>query len=707
MMAQTIQKLKKGLHIAGRRLGAFRHAQLEKAEKRRKQREPVSEKTVLSLLAVRTLLSLAAVIAGSLPALAGLPQLFCCIFAFLVMGVETFRSIWEHFLKKRYLCHELLSIVAGVGAFSLGAYTGAALMMLFLQLWNTLTASALRDAKSTLFKVLDPRPKTMTLILGGLEHKVASDRIQIGDTLRIPRGHRTAVDCEVLEDGIVELSCVAGEGEATAVKRGQRIYGGARNLGTSLLVRAVKTYDDSMPSLVKKRVETVSSQHIGAEKRVRSIARMVTVLGITLALIIGVLIPMISRIPFDQQLRRGFIILLLSSPAVLTETAPFAVFTGVTGAARRGILLTKARQLQTLSACTTVAADSHGAFSDGKFEIVQVLVSSGEKKALLDLAASAASASPMPILKAVAAAGSCPSDVQKRVDFPGIGACAMLKSGTIITVGHGALMEELGISNAEVKDNDLRLYVAVDRSIAGEIHFRVGKRDEGEALRGQLQNVGVSRLLLLSDQDMQGARQLAHSLHISEFYPDSTPGKKAEKIQQLEAMQLAGERMLYIGDGAGDSVVMQSADLGVILGYHELPEDDFPVISIISGKLSKVCEAIAVGRDTVQCLHRNLFTALGIKAVLLIFAVFGAIPFWLPTLLDGVFLFGTLFSSMRAYDPVRFAPKNLGRAARISNRIFGESAKEWEAQRERQTREDEESRRHRAEVKELLFGSKR
>ncbi len=330
---------------------------------------------------------------------------------------------------------------------------------------------------------------------------------------------------------------------------------------------------------------------------------------------------------------------------------------GMGRGAENGILFRNSAALEKAAEITTAVFDKTGTLTQGSPRVTDVIVTDAarvDESALLRLAASAEKGSEHPLAHALVQAAETRqiklAPVEKFVAVPGKGLNALVDSRQI-GVGNLALMRQLGIVIDDLASQKLAtlqdagktaMFVAVDGVLAGLIAMSDTIKASSAQAVAELNRRGVQTIMLTGD-NARSAQAIAAQAGVSDVIADVLPEQKAAKILQLQGAAGRKPVIAMIGDGINDAPALAQADVGMAIGTGTDIAIEAADVTLISGDIGKVIQAIGLSRLTVRGIRQNLFWALIYNVVLIPTAVFGVFQTYGPILAAAAMAMSSLF----------------------------------------------------------------
>ena len=128
-------------------------------------------------------------------------------------------------------------------------------------------------------------------------------------------------------------------------------------------------------------------------------------------------------------------------------------------------------------------------------------------------------------------------------------------------------------------------------------------------------------MVLLTGDNKITAKKIAQDAGIDEVFAELLP---EEKVAQVKHLMEDGQRVGMIGDGINDAPALATADVGIAMGAAgtdvALETAD---VALMADDLSKLSEAIAIGRLAERVIRQNIGFAIGEKLIFLALAAGG------------------------------------------------------------------------------------
>ncbi len=360
---------------------------------------------------------------------------------------------------------DAIALVAMAGALALGEYLAGAVVALMLSGGNALEAAAGRRARRELTALLERAPRIAHRWLDGSVQEVPVEALRVGDRVLVRAGEVVPVD-GVVQGGqaVLDESTLTGEPLPVTRGPGTTVASGSSNAGDAFDMRAIRTAAESAYSGIVRLVREAERQRAPF---VRLADRYAAVL-LPVTLVVAGAAWALSGDPV-----RALAVLVVATPCPLILAAPIALISGVSRAARAGVIVKGGGTIEGLGRARTVLFDKTGTLTNGRPEIERVEALDGlQPHALLRLAASVDQLSAHVLAEALVHGAEArgielpfPEDV---VEDPGQGVEGRVE-GHRVTVGSAAWLERRGYSGARRCDRGRR------RRLGARLGTRAGR----------------------------------------------------------------------------------------------------------------------------------------------------------------------------------------------------------------------------------------
>jgi Cu+-exporting ATPase len=290
---------------------------------------------------------------------------------------------------------------------------------------------------------------------------------------------------------------------------------------------------------------------------------------------------------------------------------PTAIMVGTGRGAERGILIKGGEALEMAHKIDTILFDKTGTITQGKPRVTRVAPAAGfTESELLGLAAAAEGYSEHPLGRAIVEAAA-----ERGMAVP-----TTTTTGFSAVAGHGVRAEvagrEVWVGRAEGQPG---VSVTVDGVAAGVIEIADAVKPEAAEAVRRLREMGMEVWMLTGD-NRAAAEAVARDTGIEHVLAEVPPADKAARVKQLQA---AGRCVAMAGDGINDAAALAQADLGIAMGAGTDIAMEASDITLMSGDLRRVAEAIELSRRTMRTVRQNLFWAFAYNAVAIPVAALG------------------------------------------------------------------------------------
>ncbi len=582
---------------------------------------------------------------GASLSLAGLHLPAVVLFALsIVAGGRTIARGALAALRVGTLDMNALMTLAVVGAAAIGDWGEAALIVFLFSVGNVLEDQAMDRTRSSIRQLIRTAPTHATRLREGREETVAVTDLHPGDLIAVKPGQALPVD-GLVAGGSSTVNQAPITGEATPVTKGpgDQVYAGTLNELGYLEVRVTRRATESNIARIIEMVESAQARKAQTQRFMDHFAHYYTPAIIVVAIGLAVIPPLLLVQPFATWLYRALAVLLLGCPCSLVISTPVTIVTGLSSAARHGVLIKGGTYLEQLGLVRTLALDKTGTLTYGRPEVTDLVALAGHDPAyVLGLAAGLEARSAHPLASAIVRRareeGVRPAAVSDFQAEPGKGARGAV-DGTPVLVGSDGYLAEAGVQTGPAAEHIQRfrgqgktvVLTAAGGAIIGVLAVadtvREGVRDALQCLRP----LGVQRLVMLTGDNAATAAALAGRLGVDDFQAELLP---EDKVQAVENLRAEGT-VAMVGDGINDAPALAAAHIGIAMGAAgsdtALETAD---VALMADDLTRLPYLLRLGRATLGVIRQNIVFSLVVKLGLLALAFPGLLALWMAVLGD-------------------------------------------------------------------------
>ena len=549
-------------------------------------------------------------------------------------------------LRRGRLNISALMTVAVTGAFLIGEWPEAAMVMALYALAEWLEARAVDRARGAIGGLLEMAPDTVEQRdAHGHWHAAKAADVPLGAVIRVKPGTRLALDGVVTAGrSAIDQAPVTGESLPVDKAEGDTVYAGTLNQTGVLEVRVTAGARDTQLARIIHAVEQAQSERAPTQAFIDRFAAVYTPAVFVLALAVALLGPWLAGWTWLTAIYKALVLLVIACPCALVIATPVTIVSALANAARRGVLVKGGVYLEEARRLKAVALDKTGTLTLGKPVLVaHELLSNQELKATVLSAAAALSAhSAHPVSQAIAqglaAQGVAAGNVEHFVDQPGHGVEGVVggqrlrlisqRAAEALGLGSALLTERLAAHQAQGRSVSL---LASDTAVLALFAVADTVKDHAPEAVRELHALGVQTVMLSGDHPA-AAQAVAGAAGVAEAHGQLLPGDKLARIAELQA-RLGPTAM--VGDGINDAPALAAADIGIAMGSAgtDIAMEAADVV-VMNDDLRRLPGLIRLSRRTHGVLWQNIVLALGIKAAFLGLALAGLATMWMAVFAD-------------------------------------------------------------------------
>ena len=611
----------------------------------------------------------------------GLTQPWIMIVQLLLLpiaGWTVFRDGFATLIKNRRFNMNTLMSIAAIGAVVLGETYEAIILLLLFTGSEALEDYINDNAREILREFADLAPKTAIRLQQNDEIEVGVQALKPGDTIIVRPADRIPMDGVILRgSSSVNQAPITGESKLVEKTVGEEVLSGSIN-GQGVLQVRVSSY--AQDNTIQRIINLVTEAQENKAEQVKFIDRFAAIYT-PIVFFIALLVVLIPVFVFNQPfwnvgssygwLHRSLSLLMIGCPCALVISTPITMISGLTRAAKAGVVFKGGVFLEGLSSARVIAFDKTGTLTKGEPVVSQVKAVDclGDEFCTRcdDLVAYT---SALEVHSSHPLAFSVIEEANRRgiaSRYPPAKELTVLEgkgqtgyvNGKRGTVGSLSLFlsehetpDELIESVREAENQGKSTMLVCDgEMVRGFLSVEDVVRPGVEQVIREVRSAGLHPVILTGDNRMV-AEKVAKQVNIDEVHSALLP---EEKLAWLTRLKEKYGNVVMAGDGINDSPALAQADIGIAMGgagnAQVLETAD---VVLLNDDLGKLPFAIRLSKFVNGLVRQNVIISLGVKALVAVFALLGWTPLWVAVMADiGISLIVTL-NGTRA---LRFEPQ--------------------------------------------------
>lgn len=509
-------------------------------------------------------------------------------------------------------------------------WEAAAFIVTFLSIGQWLEHRAKNHAGKALRALMNLGVKEARVLLpDGNEDLVPVSALGIGDQLRVLPGEQIPADGDVIDGtASVDESMLTGESLPVRKAPGDKVAGATLNTDGALTIAVTALGSESVLGRITEAVSRAQNEKAAAQKLADKIAAIFVPSVIVIALITCIVHLALGH-PVEYAVTAAVSVLIIACPCALGLATPMALMVGGGRASELGILVKGVRAMEQIRDLDVVIFDKTGTLTTGVMTVSGVDVTAGEsERDVMSLVGALEAQSEHPVAKAIVAytkdhnySSDLPVSDFKVV--PGQGAQGMVGAHEV-KVGTGQLVGEIPhwldpVTQAYRQTGATVSFIVVDGAVVGAIAVADQPRPESPQVVADMYQRGLEVIMLSGDNQVT-AEAIGSYLGVKRVIAEVLPEDKADVVNKIKA---EGKTVAMVGDGINDAPALSTADLGIAMGSGTEVAMEAADMTLMTGDLHKVGQAMDIAGATERVIRQNLAWAFGYNTITIPIAALG------------------------------------------------------------------------------------
>ena len=453
---------------------------------------------------------------------------------------------------------------------------------------------------------------------------VALDAVVPGDRLLVKAGETVPADGTITgsSPGVLDESALTGEPLPVTHRAGSEIMSGSVNAAGPFDMLVTQAPAQSTYAGIIRLVDEAQNSKAPAQRLADRYALYFLALTAIMAALAGLL---------SDDPRRILAVLVIATPCPLILGVPVAIVSGLSAAARHGVLIKSGGALERLGRVRVLLFDKTGTLTQGRPDIISINAAKGfTPDQVLTFAASLEQVSHHGVAETITAAAIAKGLQLQRPtrvkEAPGAGL-----SGTVAAKQVACGSAEFVFATLKAKPRNghalgegdgvaLTVFVSIAGKLAGAIRLADSIRPESENAISNARKYGIRRFIMVTGDRRDVADEVGARLGVDEVHAELKPAEKVAIVAREQAI----EPVLMVGDGMNDAPALAAAEVGIAMGARgSAASAQAADAVIVVDKLDRVADALRIARHSRKVALQSVGIGMGLSFVGMIAAALG------------------------------------------------------------------------------------
>lgn len=558
------------------------------------------------------------------------------VFVIFILGIG-YNVLWngvKAMFKLQFSSINLLMTIAVIGAFYLGEYPEAAVVIVLYVLGERLEDIGIEHSKSALDELISKAPKTAFVKTENAS--IAIDKIAIGTIIQVKAGEMIPLDGKIISgETTVDEAAITGEPIPKDKHKGDNIFAGTLNKNGFIEMETTKLSVDTTFSKIVRLTFEASANKSDTQKFIQRFSRYYTPTIISIAILVFAIPVFILHLDFNHWLQQAITLLVIACPCALVISTPVAIYAAIGNATSKGALVKGGKYIETLASIKAIALDKTRTITFGNPIVSDVITLNGtSREELLACTAGAEIFSEHPLAQAIVDAskkeGFEPHKAELFKSIMGKGAtakCLVCEDETVY-VGklefikeHQAIDQEAErIVEQLTSQGKTSVVVSFGNGVGGIIGLMDEIKPDSVTALLELKELNIETIMLTGDHE-NAAQFVSKQVGIKKIFGGLLPEDKADRIKEL---LLEYKSVAMVGDGINDAPALARSTVGIAMGAAGSDTAiETANIALMNDKLSLIPFLIRLSKATLSRIKMNTIGAIAVKLIFITLAIFG------------------------------------------------------------------------------------